>query len=842
MVWWKSSTRFHEKVIVYMLFVWVDFVTFHKLKLKPMRTLLLLILSSFIFSEFLFGQSSHFTNWERISFDGKSLGEVYFKNDKLVTLQPTKGVFTSIDQGKSWQLEYEFHPNVDVPSNKIVVNNDGMYITKKSTIPDAYTSPKVSQILINENGERSLLNSYANSYNFCCTSNSSSQSYGFNGSSAITSRHTEMGVPDKYYYRIFDGISHTVIEVDDKPAEQFLGRVGDRFLWKTSNTYFLLDSLYSNEVIQISPNLTSDILLVYPEHILILNRDGRYDILDANSLNMLSGEIDLNNEISNAALTSDNILQLLLGQQIFHVDLLISETAELRLASNNNNFKILVVTPEWVLGRNAEGKLALTMDGGITWELYYPEGLDFVSQLKRLDDEIIFKNHNKNYYSDCDVQFFPSTIDLNNETIIFDGVILQLIDDDVFAFFGSNTPGIKMTNFPADVSLVGFLVHENELFAYGNRLEKIDIENVSTSTVSNFFNADKAKSYNGIMYTIRGDGFNRLNSLYFETELFSHYSIHDFYVDESGIGIFGSSFYFSEDGGENFVEFGAPEIELNAWSKKRELLIGKSVEQCDRYGVVSLDAGISWDNFQVPDVAAFDPVGWEWSCGGQQAMGLVKFGFSTDEAYLYALGGNHGVYRTPLYSNYETITAIDSVIHFCEQDSILLNDVWYNSSDTIFVVVSDEFNCEKVIAAELIPVGELFDTMYVGLTSGETFLDVLITNDTMLTESVGLGSGCLHTTTYFVAVITKTNDLGIDNKINLFPNPTNSGQLFIEWESEVKFSQLNFYNAAGIKLFSTNLTGTSGKYEMNINEVPSGTYYVQMISENGIVAKSVIKL
>ena len=67
-------------------------------------------------------------------------------------------------------------------------------------------------------------------------------------------------------------------------------------------------------------------------------------------------------------------------------------------------------------------------------------------------------------------------------------------------------------------------------------------------------------------------------------------------------------------------------------------------------------------------------------------------------------------------------------------------------------------------------------------------------------------------------------------KLSIYPNPVNSNRQVIYIESKLKLpKQVDFFNAIGKKIYSTNIVGN----ELNISRLSTGVYFLK-VTEKGI--------
>ena len=87
-----------------------------------------------------------------------------------------------------------------------------------------------------------------------------------------------------------------------------------------------------------------------------------------------------------------------------------------------------------------------------------------------------------------------------------------------------------------------------------------------------------------------------------------------------------------------------------------------------------------------------------------------------------------------------------------------------------------------------------------------------------------------------IVVISNTDEwLLNEDLVNVYPNPTS---IWIRIETDLSFDSIRMYDAFGRLIRSIPSTQQS----INISGIPSGNYYLQLITKDGIVQKEVIKI
>jgi len=75
--------------------------------------------------------------------------------------------------------------------------------------------------------------------------------------------------------------------------------------------------------------------------------------------------------------------------------------------------------------------------------------------------------------------------------------------------------------------------------------------------------------------------------------------------------------------------------------------------------------------------------------------------------------------------------------------------------------------------------------------------------------------------------------------IEIFPNPT-KGQLIVELPNNGS-NTVVIYNSIGEIVFTSNIDGKTGKYAIDIEDQPAGIYHMNIINDESILSKKIIK-
>lgn len=117
-------------------------------------------------------------------------------------------------------------------------------------------------------------------------------------------------------------------------------------------------------------------------------------------------------------------------------------------------------------------------------------------------------------------------------------------------------------------------------------------------------------------------------------------------------------------------------------------------------------------------------------------------------------------------------------------------------------------------------------------------LQIREVDNTVLAGTHGRG---LFTTTYNFDPTTKTPEI-VSKKLNIFPNPT-SGIMNIDLEiPQNNLVDIHVYNASNVLVRSFQFRTTNNSESINISDLKSGTYFIQMKTDKVFANRKIIKL
>ena len=102
--------------------------------------------------------------------------------------------------------------------------------------------------------------------------------------------------------------------------------------------------------------------------------------------------------------------------------------------------------------------------------------------------------------------------------------------------------------------------------------------------------------------------------------------------------------------------------------------------------------------------------------------------------------------------------------------------------------------------------------------------------------SVTDANGCTQIDSACVSFTSGLSELKSSIDFSVYPNPFSS---FIVIESEARQSQIEVYNVFGEPVYKSQIQ--KQKIEIDLDKIPSGIYFLQVKSENGITTRKIIK-
>lgn len=210
------------------------------------------------------------------------------------------------------------------------------------------------------------------------------------------------------------------------------------------------------------------------------------------------------------------------------------------------------------------------------------------------------------------------------------------------------------------------------------------------------------------------------------------------------------------------------------------------------------------------------------------------------DAYSWSSGGNAATeFVNPTSTTTYTVTGTDSTSGCTSQS-------------TITVTVNQLPNVTVSIAADTLCVTDGPYALNGGSPAGGTWSGTAVTGTNFSPSTAGNGSftiiytytdsnTCTSTATDNIVVDPCVGivEAGTPNVFQLYPNPA-SNRVVITWSAETKVNLIQITDITGrIVMTQSTLNGT--QTEINISELPSGMYNVQIVEQNGVSTQRFIK-
>ncbi len=105
-------------------------------------------------------------------------------------------------------------------------------------------------------------------------------------------------------------------------------------------------------------------------------------------------------------------------------------------------------------------------------------------------------------------------------------------------------------------------------------------------------------------------------------------------------------------------------------------------------------------------------------------------------------------------------------------------------------------------------------------------------------DAAGNANDCSFTLT--VDGVLGVDEFGIDNVFSLYPNPT-QGNLTLRNRSDATLQDVGLYDVNGRLIKKYNVTNAAPEMQLSLNDVASGMYFVQIVTDLGQTVKRVVK-
>jgi hypothetical protein len=166
-------------------------------------------------------------------------------------------------------------------------------------------------------------------------------------------------------------------------------------------------------------------------------------------------------------------------------------------------------------------------------------------------------------------------------------------------------------------------------------------------------------------------------------------------------------------------------------------------------------------------------------------------------------------------------------------------------SDTLNVMVST--NCGqtwtsvyKKFSTALTTATPAFSTNQFTPTASQWRMETisLVPFNTSSSAFIKFHHTCDYENQLYIDDVNITNTIGIDSYsalsgVTIYPNPSADGKFYVEIkQNETKVQKLAVYDLLGNKVYGIDQHIPAGSYDMNLDNLPNGTYLVEVVKEN----------
>ncbi|MDA9773739.1 T9SS type A sorting domain-containing protein [Saprospiraceae bacterium] len=185
-------------------------------------------------------------------------------------------------------------------------------------------------------------------------------------------------------------------------------------------------------------------------------------------------------------------------------------------------------------------------------------------------------------------------------------------------------------------------------------------------------------------------------------------------------------------------------------------------------------------------------------------------------------------------------TKLDVEAEICELDTFFFSGNGYTVAGNYQIFIESAEACDTVVNLELTVIDTTYTELTVGVTSGEIYNGVVITNDTVFTELYSSVNDCDSTVVTNVVVITNTNDTEIVDGISIYPNPTgNTSTIYFQNALEVE-AKLKIMDIHGHILYNEEVMDRV-EIELDLTDLSAGTYVILVESKTGLWLSKLVK-
>lgn len=177
------------------------------------------------------------------------------------------------------------------------------------------------------------------------------------------------------------------------------------------------------------------------------------------------------------------------------------------------------------------------------------------------------------------------------------------------------------------------------------------------------------------------------------------------------------------------------------------------------------------------------------------------------------------------------------------------------------VTVTDENNCTLVSSIDIVSLmnptvnlgedimlnegeGTIIDATGEGLiyewSTGESTPTIMVMDPGVYSVTVTNSQGCTATDEVEVTLITSTDDLAEDGRLEIYPNPT-KGNVLISIREGIQINDLTLMTSAGSVVWHQEAGRGQNAIQINLNELPNGLYVIHLNTSEGSFSRKIIK-
>ena len=182
---------------------------------------------------------------------------------------------------------------------------------------------------------------------------------------------------------------------------------------------------------------------------------------------------------------------------------------------------------------------------------------------------------------------------------------------------------------------------------------------------------------------------------------------------------------------------------------------------------------------------------------------------------------------------------IDTFI--CQGEDFVWDGHVFSETGVFEIPYLAENGCDSTITLNLQwyqpPEQTIIDT---AIISGTSFNGVSYEQDTIFSALYPSADGCDSIVTYIINVITDTKEPDEGLFWQIYPNPITDGDLYLMGKKA--WQQAALYDAKGWKVQKWEGNYPAGRNKLELNQIPSGVYYLMIQGSGNVWTKRIVKL